>query len=111
MNHKISDEEIETKVGVLGPIQVYHERDHGVCVESEKYGMTFCKDRPEKYGEHHGDWLSFPTSAGGGCEFDEGTAVYVDDWEQSSPDEIKAVLNALRHQPQGPGETFFKKPG
>ena len=90
----------ETETGVLGNAEVYYDRDHGVCVESEKYGMTFCLDWPEEYGEHHGDWLSFPTSAGGGCEFEEGAAVYVDDWEQSTPDEIEAVTNALIDQPQ-----------
>ena len=92
----------KTETGALGPVEVYYDRDHGVCVESEKYGMTFCKDYPDEvFGKTYGgDWLSFPTSAGGGCEFDEGAAVYVDDWEQSSPDEIEAVTNALIDQPQ-----------
>jgi hypothetical protein len=89
-----------TEVGVLGDdTEVYYRRDgRGVCVESEKFGMTFCKDFPDE--GPGGDWLSYPTERGGGCEFSEYSAVYVGDWEASNPDEIEAVLNALCDQPE-----------
>mgnify|MGYP004363180867 CR=1 FL=1 len=70
----------ETKIG-LGHTQVL-----------EEFGMTF---RLEKDHEGWLDWFSYPTNLDGTCDFDEGTRVGVRDWEDSSPEEIAAVIKKL----------------
>jgi hypothetical protein len=53
----------------------------------EEYGMTFrCEE---------GTWVSYPTNADGTCDFADGTAVAVEDWEQSNPKEIRQVIEHL----------------
>jgi hypothetical protein len=45
--------------------------------------------------QEEGGWISYPTNIGGTCDFDEGTAVAVSDWENSTTEEIDRLLALL----------------
>jgi len=57
------------------------------AIALEKFGMTFRQEE--------GEWVSYPTNADGTCDFCEGTAVLVSEWEQSTLEEIQRVQASL----------------
>jgi len=59
----------------------------------EQFGMTFRREPVP--GNKRGEWVSYPTNIDGTCDFDEGTAVGVGEWEDSTPEEITMVLDRL----------------
>ena len=85
------------ELGTLGEnTELYTSKDSQgyrcLTVQSEKYGMTF---RLES-----NDWISYATSAGGDCEFYEGSAVMVSEFEDMEEVEHMDLLNSLCDLPE-----------
>jgi hypothetical protein len=57
------------------------------AIALEEFGMTFRQEE--------GEWVSYPTNTDGTCDFYEGAAVLVGEWEQSTPEEIERVQASL----------------
>ena len=71
-------------------MKISNAKTKGEGIAIEQFGMTF---RCEQ-----GTWVSYPTNIDDRCDFDEFTAVPVEDWEQSSPEEIRQVLELLEEK-------------
>lgn len=96
--------------GALGPeVDLYlTDHDGAACqtVEVEDLGMTFRLEGS--------DWVSYPTSAGGGCEFDRFTGVYLEEWEDATQERIGEIQCSLDSLPKGFrsfGLVWWPRPG